>query len=241
MRCENCLPQNFTRFVYHTLYLTTVLDLDMSACHHRIAYMKGLLYGVEDLEPLAKYVKDPKAWRKRIKDETECTIKDAKAVGMILLNTGGLQCWMEAAESTPIVSDELHIELEKFRDCATRIRDVALVREQHIFPPALRKANPRRRWSFSMAAVEDKALRAIWKEVEALGAKVIMPVYDGLMLLPREANKVELAAAATEAATKACGCPMPTRFKPMEIEGCLKVILRYEERIQTLESNKKCR
>ena len=130
----------------------------MSACHHRIAYMKGVLYGVEDLEPLWDYTKDPKAWREEIEDLTGCSSKDAKGLGVILLNTGGLQVWMEVSESRPDVSEELRAELEDFRACCKRIRDTTLEREAASFPPSLRNANPRRRWSFAMCAVQASPL-----------------------------------------------------------------------------------
>lgn len=196
---------------------TYILDLDMSNCHPRIALMKGIKYGVTELKPLQDYVADSKAWRRRIALETGCSDDDSKMLGVIMLNLGSLSCWIQACECVPDVSESLREEIEAFRACVLRVRDATLERERSIFPPALRGANPRRRWSFSLCAVEDRALRAIWDAVAKLGAKVVMLVYDGLMLLPQGADTDELSRAATAAATRVCGCTMPARFKAMEL------------------------
>ena len=59
-----------------------------------------------------------------------------------------------------------------------------------------------------------------------------MLVYDGLMLLPESVDLDDLAAAATEAASKACGCHMPTRFKEMKLPVAMEVILKQQEMIR---------
>lgn len=84
-----------------------VLDLDMSACHHRIALAKGEQYNVADFEPLREYVRDPTAWRKRIEREAFVSKSDAKILGVILLNLGGLSTWYSAAEYIPQLSPAL--------------------------------------------------------------------------------------------------------------------------------------
>jgi hypothetical protein len=211
-----------------------VLDLDMSCCHHRIALEKGIRYGVEDLEPLRRYVADPKKWRTEIEREACVGAGDAKMLGVVLLNLGGLGVWCQASEFVPQLSTELRTRLEAFRACCLRIRDATLLHEQDTFPASLQNACRRRRWSFSLCATEDRALCAIWQAVHALGARVVMLVYDGLMLIPGPASRDALADAATLAATQACGIQMPTRFKEMKLPEAMNVILRKDREIAKL-------
>ena len=211
-------------------------DLDMSACHHRIALAKARRYGVSEVGPLERYVANPKAMRDDVESRTQCGKGAAKLVYVILLNGGSVATWTNVCRETegavPDIPADLYAELLAFRDCCLKIRDVVLARERSSFPKALRRASPSRRWSFAMSAVEDRALRAIWRAVEKLGASVIMLVYDGLMLLLNgAASQDELAAAATKAATAASGCEMPTRFKPMKLPPAMREIIRLRQQI----------
>ncbi len=72
---------------------------------------------------------------------------------------------------------------------------------------------------------EDQALRAIWRVVSALDARVVMLVYDGLMLLsgPRT-RRATLERAATKAASEQLGCVMPVVIKPMKLPVAMKVV-----------------
>ncbi len=212
---------------------TDVLDLDMSCCHHRIALMLGERYKVSDLQPLREYVADPKAWRDDIEKQTRCSSIDAKILGVILLNLGGLSVWVNTAERKPRIPDALRAKLHDFQSCCKRIKEAVLPKWSRRFPECLRRARPARRWSFALCSIEDRALRAIHASVEALGAEVVMLVYDGLMLLSHGADLDELAAAATKAATCAAGCAMPTRFKGMKLPSVMQLVLKLERESAT--------
>jgi hypothetical protein len=210
---------------------TNVVDLDMSACHHRIALALGERYNVANLEPLREYVADPKAWRKRIARDAWVSERDAKLLGVIFLNLGGLSTWIAAAEYKPQLSDELRAELKEFQSCCERIRDATLARERDTLPASLGGANARTQWSYLLCEREDTALRAIWRAVTAAGARVVMLVYDGLMLLPGRARRKRLESVATKAASDALGCAMPVLAKPMALPKAVSVLIKQRKQI----------
>ena len=62
-----------------------------------------------------------------------------------------------------------------------------------------------------------------------------MLVYDGLMLLPKEANREELAQKATEAASAVIGCHVNTRFKRMELPPAMIAVMERDAKIVDLQ------
>ena len=203
---------------------TLVRDLDMSCCHHRIALALGERYKVPGLERLHEYVADPTAWRQRIARDASISERDAKLAGVIFMNTGCMSTWISACEYAPQLTPALRSELKELSACCTRIRDATLRREGESLPATLRGAHARTRWSYVLCDHEDQALRAIWSAVSQLGAKIVMLVYDGLMLLPGRARRCTLEAAATQAASNALGCFMPCVIKPMKLPKAMRVV-----------------
>ncbi len=215
---------------------TRIIDLDMSACHHRIALALSELYNVASLEPLRDYVADTTAWRQRIAREACVSERDAKLAGVIFLNTGGMSTWIAACEYAPQLTESLRAELKALQSCCTRIRDATLARERDALPAALHNANARTQWSYTLCDREDTALRAIWRAVSALGASVVMLVYDGLMLLPGRARKSTLERAATRAASDALGCTMPVLAKPMKLPKAAALLIEQRATIAKLRA-----
>ncbi len=212
-------------------YNTDVIDLDMSACHHRIALALGEHYSVANLEPLREYIADPTEWRESIARDAWVSKRDAKLLGVIFLNTGGLSTWISACEYAPQLSTELRAKLNEFQSCCERIRDATLAHERGSLPAPLQSANARTQWSYVLCEREDTALRAIWRAVSDAGARVVMLVYDGLMLIPGRARVSVLESVASKAARSVLGCEMPVRSKEMKLPKAVGVIIKQREQI----------